>query len=182
MSLIRWFDKHPVTQCVTISILLNLLVEMLSRRSIIAGFEFLLTNPLLFLYNAAIILLTLSISVACKRRYFFLLFVSVVWLGLGIANCVILGFRTTPLAAIDFRILSSVASIIYKYLTLANVLLITVSAFVVVVGIIVAWKHPRRKPSGMAISAITAIAVIIVFPPHSFPDPGSPALAICRRL
>ncbi|MGI6364003.1 MAG: LTA synthase family protein [Bacillota bacterium] len=165
MSLIRWFDKHPVTQCVSISIVLNLLVEMLSRRSMIAGFEFLLTNPLLFLYNAAIILLTLSISVACKRRYFFLLFVSVVWLGLGIANCVILGFRTTPLAAIDFRILSSVASIIYKYLTLANVLLITVSAFVVVVGIIVAWKNtPRRKPRyGMAISAITAIAVIIVF-------------------
>lgn len=165
MSLIRWFDKHPVYQCVSISILLNLLVEILSRRSVIAGFGFLLENPMLFFYNVAIILLTLSISVACKRRYFFLIIVSVVWLGLGIANCVLLGFRTTPLAAIDFQILSSVASIISKYLSLGNVLLIGVAAVVVIVGFIIAWRNtPKRKPRyGKAISAISAIAIIIVF-------------------
>ncbi|MDD2282168.1 MAG: LTA synthase family protein, partial [Eubacteriales bacterium] len=116
MSLLKWLDKRPMLQFAGISMLLNLLVEIFSRRSIAAGFEFLLANPLLFLYNAAIILLTLSVSLACKRRYFTMIIVSVIWLGLGVANCVLLGFRTTPLAAIDFQILKSVDSIISMYL------------------------------------------------------------------
>ncbi len=163
MSLLKWLDKRPMLQFAGISMLLNLLVEILSRRSITAGFEFLLANPLLFLYNAAIILLTLSVSLACKRRYFTMIIVSVIWLGLGVANCVLLGFRTTPLAAIDFQILKSVDSIISMYLNQIEIILIAVVLLCVLAGIIIAWKRtPKKKPKLLAaISAVIAVAIFI---------------------
>lgn len=163
MKLFTWLDKRPVPQCASIAILLNLLVEILSRRSIIAGLGFMLADPLLFLYNAGIILLTLSVSMACKRRYFVLIIVSVIWLGLGVANCVLLGFRTTPLAAIDFQILKSVDSIISMYLNNSQIVLISVAFLSVLAGIIIAWNRtPKKKPKLLAaISAVIAIAVFV---------------------
>ena len=163
MKLLTWLDKRPLPQCASISMLLNLLVEILSRRSVVAGLGFLFANPLLFLYNAAIILLTLSVSMACKRRHFVLIFISVIWLGLGVANCVLLGFRTTPLAFIDFQLLKSVDSIITMYLNQIEIILISLAFLGLLAGIIIAWKRtPKKKPKLLAaISAVIAIAVFV---------------------
>ena len=162
MSVVTWFDRQPALQCAGIAMLLNLLVEIFSRRSIVAGFGFLLSDPLLFLYNSAIILLTLSVSLACKRRYFTLILISVSWLALGIANCVLLGFRTTPLAAIDFQILKSVDSIISMYLNLIQIALILAAIVGVVTAMIIAWlKTPKRKPR--LLTAISLVAVVAIF-------------------
>ena len=138
-------------------------MEILSRRSIGAGFGFLLAEPLLFLYNAGIILLTLSVSLACKRRYFIQIIESVIWLGLGVANYVLLGFRTTPLAFIDFQLLKSVDSIIQMYLNQIEIILISLAFLSVLAGFVIAWKRtPKKKPKLLAAaSAMIAIAVFV---------------------
>jgi len=164
LSLVTWLDRRPVLQCVSMSIILNLVVEILSRRSVITGVGFLCSEPLLFIFNTAIIMLTLLVSLACKRRYFVQIAVSVIWLGLGVTNCVLLGFRTTPLAAIDFQLFLSVASIVFKYLKPVQLILIVLAALCVVAGLVLAWfKTPKRKPKYLtAVCAVCLVAMFVV--------------------
>ena len=98
------------------SFLINLGLEMLSRRSFSAGFTYLTTRPWQFFYDSLIILFTLSLSLIFRKRGFFFLLVSAIWLGLGLTNCILLGYRATPLTAPDIALLSSVRDIIEIYL------------------------------------------------------------------
>jgi hypothetical protein len=59
----------------------------------------------MFLYNALIIMFTLTVVLVFKRRIFSLTIVSLLWLTCGIINCVVLGFRITPFSAVDLEIL-----------------------------------------------------------------------------
>ena len=111
------FDgTHPFGKCVSLALVLNLIVEMLCRRSVVDGFLHIIESPLVFLYNSLIILLTLVPALLFVRQNFYLYFASVIWLGLGGTNCVLLGMRTTPLSAIDFSILVSALNIVGIYL------------------------------------------------------------------
>lgn len=42
--------------------ILELIIESLNRKSVIAGFEYMIDSPLLFLFNMMIIMLTLSVA------------------------------------------------------------------------------------------------------------------------
>ena len=50
-----WMDHYPLAACFLTALALNLIVEILSRRSLIQGFVYLGTRPLMFLYNTIII-------------------------------------------------------------------------------------------------------------------------------
>lgn len=127
MRLMTYLKEHKATCLILMALLLNLILESLCRRSPLGGVQFLLDAPLPFLYGAGVILLTLSLSGLFRRRYFCLLLVSILWLGLGVIECVIKGFRITPLTAIDFRIIFSVFSILNIYLNVFEVILICAS-------------------------------------------------------
>lgn len=163
MTLLKWFDQRPVLQCIGLSIFLTLVVEFFSRRSIIEGFVFLFSQPLLFMYNVAIILLTLAIAFFLKRRYFGIILASVLWISLSVSNFVMLFFRTTPLAAIDFQIFMSVNSIIKMYLNGFEIALILAVIVCVVAGLVWVWlRTPPRKPRFVAaIATILAVALLI---------------------
>ena len=100
---IRKWEERPFLFTVGLGLLLYLIIEMLSRRSVIDGAAYLIQHPLLFLYNSLIVIVTLSIALLFRKKEFMYSLISIVWLGLGITNCVLLGFRTTPLNAMDFR-------------------------------------------------------------------------------
>ncbi len=72
--------------------------------------------------------------------------VSTIWLGLAIANFILLGYRTTPLAAIDFYILKPVFSILKIYLTPVQMILIVLAFLVVITGIVLVFlKAPKHR-------------------------------------
>ena len=110
--------------CIALAVALNTAMEMLSRRSVWEGVQFLALHPVHFLCNILVVLLTLLLALLVKRRVFMLSLVSTIWLGLAIANFILLGYRTTPLAAIDFYILKPVFSILKIYLTPVQMTLI----------------------------------------------------------
>ena len=106
-SVYKWTTVYPIKTLIVIAFLFNLVMEMLNRRSVSEGFLYIFKNPLMFLLNGLIILLTLSFSLFFKRRKFLQLFILTLWLSMGIGNFVLLSFRTTPLSFIDFYILKS---------------------------------------------------------------------------
>ncbi|MGN0963258.1 MAG: LTA synthase family protein, partial [Clostridia bacterium] len=95
---------------------LNLVMECLGRRNPIDGIVYLFTNPIMFFYNVLIIMMTLSVALLFKRRVFITFLISLIWFGCAIANCVLLGFRTTPFSAIDLTMVTYALSIIDIYL------------------------------------------------------------------
>ena len=103
-SLFHKLQQKPVIACAVLGILLTFILEILGRRSLLEAIQYFVGSPMMFFYNALIIMLTLSLALLFKRRYFILSLISIIWLGFGIANFVLLGFRTTPFSAIDLTL------------------------------------------------------------------------------
>lgn len=169
MSLLKWLDDRPILENGALAILINLVLEILSRRSVAEGLRFLISQPWLFLYNSAIIMFTLAIVHAFRRRYFAQILISAVWLILGLTNFVLLSFRTTPLAAIDFILLMSVDSILSMYLNVFEILLIVLGAVGLMIGMVIAlYKTPKCRPRYLTALAGLLMATILVASLHPF--------------
>ena len=148
--------------CIALAVALNTAMEMLSRRSVWEGVQFLALHPVHFLCNILVVLLTLLLALLVKRRGFMLSLVSTIWLGLAIANFILLGYRTTPLAAIDFYILKPVFSILKIYLTPVQMILIVLAFAAVITGIVFIFikapKHQALYRGALVSIAMTSLA------------------------
>ncbi|MBQ1245722.1 MAG: LTA synthase family protein [Clostridia bacterium] len=143
-------------------------VELLSRRSLTATLLFLIKSPLAYLTNYAIILLTLLPALLFRKRIAGLALLSAVWIVLGVAQCVVLLSRVTPLTAIDIAMVLSVISIITSYLTIFQIILICVGLLGVVVGLVLLFIKVKRhricwRPFLLSFFPALAASVLIVF-------------------
>lgn len=166
----RWLCARPIVFCLALALVLTVAVEMLNRRSIIEGVGFFLSHPVIFGCNFLVILLTLFVSLFFRRRIFVLSVASIFWLGMAITNFIVLHFRTTPLAAIDFYILKPVFSILKVYINLWQAALICVAFLLVLIGVIAIFvKAPKHKAvfKGASVSVATAALFAAVMIPLS---------------
>ena len=140
--------EQPFLACLIAAVILNLIVEILSRHSLIEAAVHLFTKPLSFLCNTLIILLTLTISLFFKRRVFVMAVVSALWALLGIANAVILIFRTTPLNPVDFQIMQTAIQVVNYYLDAIHFVLIGLLLATIAGASILLWrKAPKFRPN-----------------------------------
>ncbi len=159
-----YFTSRPFKSLLLFSLFLCLVIEMLCRRSIFSGLAYIFTSPVMFIFNTLIILLTFSPSLFVRRRYFYLSIVTAVWLGLGISNCVMLGFRVTPLGFIDVMLLRSVWSIIGVYLDLWQIALIILAIGVVGLLCVEVWrKSPLHTVRYIRASLCFALVALATF-------------------
>lgn len=155
--LLKKFEKRPVVFCAVLAAVLYLLVEMLSRRSVWQGIVYMVSDPLVFLYNCLIVMMTLSVAWLFRKKRFILAFISFLWVGLGLTNCVLLLNRTTPLNFMDFRTFLDVMSIMTVYFTPFQITLMFIGA-AAVIGLLI-WmfiKAPKEKISRKRALAVSA--------------------------
>lgn len=119
------------------SVALILLVEMLARHSPAGGLQFVWDHPFLILYSALILTSVYSLSFLFRRRRFVWILFTALFLTLGVANCILLFFRITPLAATDIALITSVFEIMQVYLTLWQIILMIVLLVGVAVAIMI---------------------------------------------
>lgn len=152
-----------------IPILLELIIESLSRKSVIAGVQYMIEWPALFVFNTLIIMLTVSIAMFFKREIFVFTTISAVWLIFGIVNFVVLNFRVTPFSAVDITLLESAISVSGHYLNAINVAMIILAVIVVIVSIVCLYRkapkhtHMTQKKLIMAGLSVTLIVMTIFF-------------------
>ena len=116
--------------------LVNVIIEILNKRSFIKALGFMTGSFLTFVINYFIVLFTLSFVLFMKKRIVGILALSAVWIGFGIANFVLKSFRETPFSFNDIRLAGSVLDIIDKYLTpFSMVLIVVLVIFVIVVSV-----------------------------------------------
>jgi len=158
------------------AIIVNFLIEVLSRRSLSDSFNFIFEDPVNFINGSMIVFLTLSVSNLFRKKSFIFGFITTVWIGLGVSNFILLGFRTTPLAAIDFQILESVLGIITVYFNLTQIIMIVMALILVVIALGLSYvKLPKRKVhyKSAFISLALALSLVLVVPSFSLEEESS---------
>ena len=145
-SVYNKYLHNSVGFCILLSLILNLIIETLGRRSPVLCLSYIVHSPLTFLYNTFIIFATLSVAYLVKRRFFVYMVVSVLWLAIGITNGIILCNRTTPFTMSDFALVDDVLKLITVYLTVWQIILIALAAVAVLIALVLAFLFmPKIK-------------------------------------
>ncbi len=155
-----WINDHYMLFCLYESLVLNLIMEMISRHSLFRPFLYLIRRPVMFVFNALILLLFLGAGSLFRKRIMYNAVITIVMLALAITNGILLLFRTTPFAAVDFLLITSAVRIVRLYLSpvvIALILLAIVAA--IIFSIVLGFKMPKYEGK-MHLFIVTAWVVI----------------------
>lgn len=139
-------DK-PLGTAVLSAAITNILIYCLHMRSPVGGFRSMFGSLPHAILNMLILLVCFCIPLFFRRRIFGTALVLVLWLALGITDCVLLGMRISPLEAVDFAIVQTGIAIVTVYMTVFEIVLAAAAilgALVLLVFLFV--KLPRSKP------------------------------------
>ncbi|MBQ0000388.1 MAG: LTA synthase family protein [Clostridiales bacterium] len=125
--------------------LLYFIIEAISRHSVVKAWSYMTKSPLVFAYNTGFLFVTMLIVYLFRRRVFWRILISLLWLSLGLINGVLLMSRVTPFTGPDLKLLTDAASISNKYLTpttsVIAVVVVVLMVFVLLFAIIKAPKY-----------------------------------------
>ena len=138
------YNKHCIYMYVTTALLINLIIEMLARGSFIKGIYFLISSPYVFLCNSIIILMTLSVTLLMRRRFWGLSLISFVWLLSGITNSILLSNRVTPFTATDLMLVDSAFGVVTKYFSVVQIVMVVIGlAIAIALLVLLFFKAPK---------------------------------------
>lgn len=144
--ILKLLQPRALLQFAGLALGLNLLIEILAHRSLTGTIVAILTHPFLFLLGTMMIALTLSVSGLFRHRYFALFLLATIWLGLGIANCVLMVIRNSPLCGMDFYIITTGITILTVYLTTLQIILISICILLAIGGFVVLYRKIAKSP------------------------------------
>lgn len=136
---------------------LYFVMEALSRHSVIKAWEYMTTSPMTFLFNTYVIFASLFLVYIVRRRVFLRVIISVFWLILGIVNCYMLSVRVTPFNAQDLKVIDDALTMLDKYFTGPQGVLIIAAIIIVISWLVYMWKR-----GGIYTGKVYRIAAIIV--------------------
>jgi len=157
-----FFCKMPIVFCVIWAVFVNLAVEMLSRHSVWLGIKHIFVSPGVFFYNTLIVFAVSLVCLFFKRRFFSLVISTLPIIILGVVNCAVLFYRSTPLSATDFVKLSSVFGIFGLYLEGYVIVLMVVAIILIITGLVLLFKGCRQNKREWVQGVFALPAVVIV--------------------
>lgn len=141
------------------AIIINYIIEAMSRHSVMAAWEYSRISTKAFLYNAFMIFVTFSIVYLFKRRAFTRIIISILWFVLGIVNGVMLSRRVTPFNAQDLKTVSEGLSLFTNYFSVLELVGIGLGAVLVILFLVYLWKTVgqfKRKVNYLLSAAVVA--------------------------
>lgn len=113
-----------IFRCFIVALFLEFVLEILGRRSISLGLNFLFKSPKVFIYNVVIIFFTLLFALLFRKRIFMLGLISILWLTCGVVNYVLLGYRVTPFTALEVTMFRDMLGMMTVYYNTNQIILI----------------------------------------------------------
>lgn len=104
--------------------MLTLFLEFMERKSPEKVAEFINERTFVFLFNAAIIFLCLSIVFLVKKKIFVYAVITSCWFLVGLTNGIVLNGRKTPFTAVDLTVVKSILPVLNNYLELWQIVLL----------------------------------------------------------
>ena len=132
---------------ILLAMLLCFIIESCSHRSIQAAITFVTEHTFAFLFNSAIIYVSLLFVYLMRRRTVGRIFISSFWLVLGIVNGCVLASRVTPFGYTDLKCVGDLLTMQdSKYFTLTQEIIIICSLLALFVFLVVLFfKGPKFK-------------------------------------
>ncbi len=128
------------------SLLINILVECLNHRNL-WGLAELFVNPVVFLYNTLIIMLTMCVSLFTRRKIFAGVTIGGIWVVLAVINFVVLSSRKTPFTAMDIYLIQDAIKVIPVYLNVFQIILIAAAVIAGIAGLVFLWIKGPKAPA-----------------------------------
>ncbi|MCD7864503.1 MAG: LTA synthase family protein [Clostridiales bacterium] len=162
-----FFKKFSLLFDGLLACILVLVIESISRHSLVSALQFTFGTPLTFLYNALLIFTTLLIVYLFRRRMFFRIIISVFWLVLGIANGCVLANRVTPFNFTDLKLVRDLFDMNNsKYLSTAQVAAIVVALCAIAVLLVfLAVRGPKYEGAVHRIRYAIGLAALLIAVP-----------------
>lgn len=155
---------HEITLIVIHALLINTFIEAAARHSFIEAAKFFLRSPEVFLHNTLIILLSFSVSLFFKRRFFVKTIISAIWIALGAINGIILSFRMTPFTVSDLSLLENGLAVLPNYMGVKGMIFTALGVITVIACIIVTFIFaPKvKKEISYKRTVITAVCLCLL--------------------
>ena len=136
-----WMNRFSPILLLLLAAFINLVIETLSRHSLIKAAGYMTGSPLVFLYNTYLIFVTLCLSYIFKRRTFTRVLVSLLWLLLGIINGALLLKRVTPFNAQDLKAVSEAVAVATRYFSVLELALVLIGVGAAAVWLVAFWRR-----------------------------------------
>ena len=120
--------------------LINFIIEIMSRHSLIQAWKFMISTPKVFLFNAFLIFATFSIVYLVRRRVFARILISIFWLFLGGCNGYLLIKRVTPFNAQDLKVLRDALPLVRNYLNNFEIVLLAIGVVALIFWMMSMWR------------------------------------------
>ncbi|MFV0464628.1 MAG: LTA synthase family protein [Lachnospiraceae bacterium] len=160
---VAFLNRYSIFFHIILSLILCLVIETISRRSLADALSFAEKHTWAYTYNSFIIFASLTLVYLIRRRALGRMLISFIWLFLGIVNGCILSSRITPFGYTDLNCISDL-------LSMQNTKYFSASTAIMIVGavgvffafcIIFYFKGPRF--SGKVNYILTPLLVALVF-------------------
>ena len=139
-----WMNRFSLILHGVWAILINYMIEAMSRHSVMAAWEYSRVSTKAFLYNAFMIFITFSITYLFRRRVFVRVIISVLWLTLGVVNGIMLSRRVTPFNAQDLKTVTEGLSLFSNYFSGKELAAIGLGVILAVLFLIYLWKSAGK--------------------------------------
>lgn len=149
-----------------LALALTLVVELFNHKAFTAGLDsfsqFMWENPLAFLVNVLIILMTLVPAFFLRRRVFWCTLVAAVWLIGGGVNGFILLNRMTPFTAADLTVLNTGLDTLPNYLSTGYIILLAAALLAALVGLVLLFWKGHKSETGLRRRLVTGLLALAV--------------------
>lgn len=142
------------------AVLINILIELFSRKSIAGVAVYVFGSPLVFLLNTLIIALPFMVLFLTRRKCFVYAMAALIWLAAGAVNGVLLIFRTTPFTAADFRLVKYALNMLTTYMTWPQIIGSAVGCILAGILCCVIWKRAPKSEQPVSYFRGTVLAAV----------------------
>ena len=155
-----WMNRFSLILQFLLAGIINFTIEAISRHSAGKAWEYMTMTPWPFLFNTYMIFVTFLLVYIVRRRVFFRIIISVFWLIIGGVNGYMLSVRVTPFNAQDLKVIDDALSMIDKYFTGPQGILIIIGIVAVLAWLVSMWRRGGQYTG--KIYRIPAIVVCVI--------------------
>ncbi len=156
------WDEYPLLMQIPLSLLIIFLMEWLSRHSIVDTFGFVVKHTGPYLFNSFCVYACLSVVILFRRRGWWRTLISLIFIVLGIINCIVLINRVSPFGYTDLYMISDLLTMQDSNYFSAEQAMISMIAFVIVTILMIIYFRNCRKANPKKPFWFRLIVVVLI--------------------
>lgn len=147
------------------ALVLTLFLEFMERKSPEKVAAFINERTFVFLFNAAIIFLCLSIVFLVRKKIFVYAVITSCWFLVGLTNGMVLNGRKTPFTAVDLTVVKSILPVLNNYLEIWQIVLLVLLVIAGVAALVCLYLYSpvSRRTFYLRANAALVGVICIVF-------------------